>query len=155
MVMPLSGLLRVPRSASRLDPDFISRFRGVCVECPNKAQATQRTALQTARECRLPPAAGGAIDALARCRKLTQREREVLVLVCCGLKNSVIAAALRISLSAVRRHLRHLHQKTMTSDKAELILNLWHSCRACPEVTGFLPEPSSCPSSLRRGAPRP
>lgn len=78
----------------------------------------------------LPAMASEAIDALSRCRKLTPRERQVLTLCCGGLKNDVIATALRISRSAVRRHLRNLHKKTNTADKAELILNLWHSCQS-------------------------
>lgn len=82
----------------------------------------------------MPPFARGAIESLARCRKLTRREMEVLTLCCSGLKNEVIASALGISKSAVRRHLRNLHKKTNTSDKAELILNLWYSCGADPET---------------------
>jgi len=154
MVMPRSGLQRAPQSTSGLNPGFFSQFRGVCTECPNGTKSKRRTGIQTVREYRLPPAAEGAIDALARCRKLTKREREVLILVCCGLKNNVIAAALRISLSAVRRHLRHLHKKTITSDKSELILNLWHSCQACPEITGSRQSSSSRPAKRRRVAPR-
>lgn len=152
--MPQSGSQSARKSTSRLSPGFFSLFRGVCLECPNGIRAKGRTGVQAVREYRLPPAAEGAIDALARCRKLTQREWEVLTLVCCGVKNNVIAAALRISLSAVRRHLRNLHKKTMTSDKAELILNLWHSCQACPEVTGSRQTSSSRPAKRRRGAPR-
>ncbi|MEK6642648.1 MAG: helix-turn-helix transcriptional regulator [Planctomycetota bacterium] len=84
----------------------------------------------------LPPFADRAIAALTHCVKLTDREHEVLTLCCSGLKNQTIAATLGISASAVRRHLRNLHRKTNTSDKAELILNLWHASRACMELDG-------------------
>jgi DNA-binding NarL/FixJ family response regulator len=96
--------------------------------------ARRSTAPTTSTNC--PPFAERAIAALARCRKLTARERQVLTLCCVGAKNSVIAAALGVSPSAVRRHLRNLHRKTRTSDKAELILNLWHSCRARGKESG-------------------
>lgn len=91
---------------------------------------------------------------LAQCRGLTGREREVLTLCCCGQKNTLIAATLGISPSAVRRHLRNLHRKTNTADKAELILNLWHSCRNCPEDLDLKPQRKAArPTKRRRTAP--
>jgi DNA-binding NarL/FixJ family response regulator len=105
----------------------------VCAECPNRADGTRAARSQTASEYPLPPFAEQAIAALTACRKLTRREREVLTLCCSGQKNRAIAVALGISSSAVRRHLRNLHRKTYTSDKAELILNLWHSCAMPPD----------------------
>lgn len=114
-----------------LSPRFCSLFRGVCADCPNHAGNARRSKDRSAAEALLPPHALEAIASLARCRKLTPREQEVLTLCCSGLKNDVIASALGISRSAVRRHLRHLHEKTNTSDKAELILNLWHSSGDC------------------------
>jgi DNA-binding CsgD family transcriptional regulator len=87
----------------------------------------------TVLEPDFPPFAEESIGALAQCRQLTDREREVLTLCCRGAKNSLIARALGVSVSAVRRHLRNLHHKTNTSDKAELILNLWYSSTRCPQ----------------------
>ena len=118
----------------RLSPEFCARFRGVCAECPNNPRRTPRSKFKPETDPRLPPLAGRAIAALARCRKLTKRESDVLVLCCGGQKNSAIASTLGVSASAVRRHLRNLHKKTNTSDKAELILNLWHACRACQDT---------------------
>lgn len=111
-----------------LDLRRCARFGGVCADCPeNLAAARSRTPKSTADKG-LPPLAELAVDKLARCRGLTTRERQVLLLCCLGHKNRVIAAELGISLAAVRRHLCNLHRKTHTDDKAELILNLWHSC---------------------------
>lgn len=139
-------------STTELDPSFCALFHGVCADCPNEIDATHRSDANSASVCRLPPLAEGALDALVRCRKLTQRERQVLTLCCSGLKNDAIARVLRISRSAVRRHLCNLHKKTNTSDKAELILNLWHSCRACPEAADSRQGPSSPrPRRVRAG----
>lgn len=111
------------RPRSRLSPRFCGGFNAVCAECMNSSQRDEAPVDNV-----LPPYADRAIEALARCRGLTKREREVLTFCCMGLKNSAIASSLEISVSAVRRHLRNLHKKTGTADKAELILNLWHSC---------------------------
>lgn len=76
----------------------------------------------------LPPMAGDAIVSISGACDLTPREQQVLCLCCFAHKNSVIASTLRISVSAVRRHLRNLHRKTGTADKTELVLMLWHTC---------------------------
>lgn len=107
-------------------------FGGVCAECPNHPRNRLPSPGDCAESSTLPPLAAEAITALARCRHLTAREREVLTLCCRGLKTSAMAVTLGISVSAVRRHLRNLHHKTCTADKTELILNLWHSCGAWP-----------------------
>lgn len=124
--MPESNQHAAPKP--HLSPQFCSQFRGVCAECPHAAGRRRSPRLVPDCNCHLPPQAELAIDALARCRKLTSREREVLILCCCGLKNRAIATHLKISPSAIRRHMRNLHRKSRTEDKAELILNLWHSC---------------------------
>jgi len=103
-------------------------FSGVCVVCSRKPGATDRSPRQNGPTTQLPPFAESAINRLARCHKLTRRETQVLTLVCAGLKNSLIARILCISLPTVRLHMRNLHSKTNTADKVELILNLWHSC---------------------------
>jgi DNA-binding CsgD family transcriptional regulator len=118
----------------RLNPDSYTHFHGVCADCPDNPKPPRRSKGNSEAWSRLPPLADRAIDALARCRDLTNREYEVLVLCCMGQKNTAMAVTLGISVSAVRRHLRNLHLKTNTSDKAELILNLWHACRACEDT---------------------
>lgn len=107
---------------------YFDPIQAVCTVCMDSPIPKHRMGPTPLNGLLLPPFAGAAILILTRCRGLTDREREVLTLCCAGAKNSVIAHAPGISLSAVRRHLRNLHRKTNTSDKAELILNLWHSC---------------------------
>lgn len=119
-------------------------FQAVCAVCTQTPHAKHRMAPTPLNELILPPFAEGAILNLTQCRALTHREREVLTLCCAGAKNSVIAHSLGISASAVRRHLRNLHRKTNTSDKAELILNLWHSC-AVDLIAGERPTQLSGP----------
>jgi DNA-binding CsgD family transcriptional regulator len=133
----------------RLSSRFCAMFRGVCADCPHHASGPRRRKGKVAPEALLPPHALGAIASLVRCRKLTQREQHVLTLCCSGLKNDAIASALGISRSAVRRHLRHLHEKTNTSDKAELILNLWHSSGECRDY--IEPRKAAGPRHSRRG----
>lgn len=134
--MPRARLLRSASTPDGLSLSyrFCELFRGVCADCPNATSRQKEGRKSASFECRLPPFAIDAIAALSRCRSLTKREREVLTLCCGGLKNDAIARALRISRSGVRRHLRHLHQKTNTADKCELILNLWHSVAGCLDV---------------------
>lgn len=125
------------------------RFSGVCATCPSNA--VRRIRHGSAPPDPLPPAANGAIAELARCRRLTRRERDVLSLCCLGRKNRAIALALGVSPSAVRRHLRNLHRKTNTADKADLVLNLWHATRACAKPVA----PRRCATrAARRGISR-
>lgn len=105
---------------------------GVCAVCHARRRLLARAADNGDGGPRLPPLADAAIAAVARCRKLTAREIEVLTLVCAGLKNAAIAAVLRLSLATVRLHIKRLHKKTNTCDKVELILDLWHCCAAAP-----------------------
>jgi len=118
-----------PSAPSALCPGFCTSLNSVCAVCAQNERGVRRRRTRSSLETLLPPFADAAIAALSRCRSLTPRETEVLILVCSGAKNNVIASSLGISVSAIRRHLRHLHEKTNTSDKAELILNLWYSCQ--------------------------
>lgn len=77
------------------------------------------------KECILPASEAVALAAFARSFHLTQREREVLRWVCTGAGNQEIAAALGVSMAAVRLHLRNIYQKSGAQDKVELVLNLW------------------------------
>lgn len=71
-----------------------------------------------------------AIQAMRESCHLTQRETEVLMQVCLGHKNSVIANALGVTTATVRLHLMNLHRKTMTADKVELVLSAWRAACA-------------------------
>ncbi len=135
-----------------LSPEFCARFRGVCAECPENQQRSRHSTANPKTSPGLPPLADRAIEALSNCVKLTDREREVLTLCCSGLKNQTIAATLGISPSAVRRHLRNLHKKTDTSDKSELILNLWHASRMCVEMNSVQQGTSSRRSNPQRAS---
>jgi len=53
---------------------------------------------------------------------LSEREREVLVLVCEGLKNHQIGARLYISETTVRHHLTSIFQKLQVADRLELLI---------------------------------
>lgn len=131
--------------------DRCAQFEGVCAACPENPARKASSSKKRNAASNLPPMADRAIQRLTQCRNLTHREREVLTLCCSGQKNTLIAATLGISASAVRRHLRNLHQKTNTSDKAELILNLWHSCRGCQEDASPKKSISLAQSKPRRG----
>ncbi len=135
-----------------LGPEFCARFRGVCAECPDNRRSAGRSSRASKVIASLPPFAEPAIAALARCVKLTRREGDVLTLCCSGLKNESIARSLGISTSAVRRHLRNLHRKSNTSDKMELILNLWHASRMCVEMKSVQQGTSSRRANRRPSA---
>ncbi|MBI5763326.1 MAG: helix-turn-helix domain-containing protein [Planctomycetes bacterium] len=135
-----------------LGPAFCARFRGVCAECPENRRSALESSPASQVVASLPPFADLAIAALARCVKLTRRECDVLTLCCSGLKNLSIAHSLGVSTSAVRRHLRNLHEKTNTSDKSELILNLWHASRMCVEMKRVHQGTSSRRSNRRRAS---
>lgn len=66
-----------------------------------------------------------AIRAFAERYSLTPRETAVLTEVCQGLKNTAIAARLKVSPSTIRLHLRGIYRKTSAADKPELILAVW------------------------------
>ncbi len=60
-------------------------------------------------------------DAL-RIGSLTPREREVIGLVCEGLKNKEIMHRLRISLATVAHHLTSIYRKLEVSDRTSLVI---------------------------------
>ena len=59
---------------------------------------------------------------LGRARVLTEREREVVVLIGEGLKNKQIAARLGVSETTVRHYLTSIFDKLHVSDRLELML---------------------------------
>ena len=58
----------------------------------------------------------------ARIAELTEREHQVIALVCEGLKNKQIAERLFISDSTVRHHLTSIFSKLEISDRLELVI---------------------------------
>jgi DNA-binding NarL/FixJ family response regulator len=68
---------------------------------------------------------GPAAGLLARrgAPRLTPREREIVTLVCRGMKNRQIAGALRITPGTVKVHLMHVFEKTGVKDRFELALH--------------------------------
>ena len=56
------------------------------------------------------------------CSLLTAREREVLTLICQGMKNKIIADKLFISETTVRYHLTSIFEKLKVSNRLELVV---------------------------------
>jgi len=57
------------------------------------------------------------------CSALTAREREVLILICQGMKNKVIADKLFISETTVRHHLTSIFEKLKVTSRLELVVH--------------------------------
>ncbi|VEG28449.1 response regulator [Actinomyces howellii] len=67
------------------------------------------------------PGAGGQ-GAAAELADLTEREREVLVLISTGLTNQEICDRLWLSMATVKTHVSHLLSKTGSRDRVQLVL---------------------------------
>ena len=63
-------------------------------------------------------------DGIAGVNDLTQREREVLDLLCQGIKPVYIARELRISLGTANKHIAHIYKKLGVNSKQELLVKL-------------------------------
>lgn len=60
------------------------------------------------------------------CAVLTDREREVLMLICQGMKNKVIADNLFITETTVRHHLTSIFEKLNVSSRLELVVHAFN-----------------------------
>jgi DNA-binding NarL/FixJ family response regulator len=65
--------------------------------------------------------ASGPVDELQRIELLTRREREIIGLVCRGLRNKEIASTLFISESTVWHHLTSVFGKLRVADRVSLV----------------------------------
>jgi DNA-binding NarL/FixJ family response regulator len=52
---------------------------------------------------------------------LTRREREILALLCRGLRNKEIAASVSISTATVKAHVRHIYEKLQVKGRVALL----------------------------------
>jgi DNA-binding NarL/FixJ family response regulator len=65
-------------------------------------------------------------DPQVRIESLNEREREVIVFICEGLKNQAIAEKLFISEATVRHRLTSIFEKLRVSDRLELVIFAYH-----------------------------
>ncbi|GAA0405060.1 response regulator transcription factor [Microbispora corallina] len=82
---------------------------------------TRRLIEEFARGGEIRPAPVRGLDGV------TEREREVLVLVARGLSNAEIAARLHLSTATVKTHVGHLLAKLAARDRAQLVIAAYES----------------------------
>ena len=63
-------------------------------------------------------------DGMANIDTLTNREREVLELLCQGIKPVYISRRLHISVGTVNKHIAHIYSKLDVDSKQELLVKL-------------------------------
>ena len=78
--------------------------------------------------------------------RITPREREIIQLICQGLKNREIAEILGITSGTVKVHLMHIFEKTGTKDRFQLALK-------ARQVFGFTTQetPAAEPDKIANG----
>ena len=72
----------------------------------------------------------------ARIASLTLREREVIALVCEGLRNKQISEQLCITDSTVRHHLGTVYHKLSVENRLELAICAFREGIVTPQTTG-------------------
>ena len=60
------------------------------------------------------------------CGVLTTREREVLSLICTGMKNKAVADSLFITETTVRHHLTSIFEKLKVTSRLELVVHAFN-----------------------------
>ena len=95
-------------------------LEGGCVLDPH---LTRKLFDQLSSELRLSVATvdGPSLD-MSTLRSLSPREREVLQLLCQGLRNKAIAARLGVTIGTVKTHLRHIFRKLKVDDRTGAVL---------------------------------
>jgi DNA-binding NarL/FixJ family response regulator len=81
-------------------------------------------------EYSLRPAAGSVTG--RRLEALTEREKEVLVLIAAGLSNTELAARLFITMATVKTHISRLLAKLHARDRAQLVITAYESGLVTP-----------------------
>jgi DNA-binding NarL/FixJ family response regulator len=76
-------------------------------------------------------------------KTLTGRERQIVRIVCQGVRNQVIADQLQISVFTVRNHLKSVMRKLDVEDRFELAVTAWRS--------GLAPWPKELRAAVRKG----
>jgi DNA-binding NarL/FixJ family response regulator len=71
-----------------------------------------------------PGASTGAVEDVDR---LTPREREVLVLIACGLSNREIASWLTVSVETVKTHVKRIFTKLGLRDRAQAVVTAYEA----------------------------
>jgi DNA-binding NarL/FixJ family response regulator len=73
-----------------------------------------------------------AVEAAHRLDGVTEREREVLVLIARGLSNTEIAAELYLSIATAKSHVGHLLTKLGARDRAQLVIAAYETALVQP-----------------------
>ncbi|WP_341805183.1 response regulator transcription factor [Nocardioides ochotonae] len=102
-------------------PDLLNAIRSVHAGDAVVAPSTTRRLLEHFAAT-LPDPAAPAAAPDARLAALTEREREVLVLVGRGLSNTEIAAELVVAEATVKTHVSRLLAKTGSRDRVQLVV---------------------------------
>ncbi|HOA74093.1 MAG TPA: LuxR C-terminal-related transcriptional regulator [Phycisphaerae bacterium] len=63
-----------------------------------------------------------AVSQFCEDRQLTPREKQIVCLLCTGMKNAAIADELQVSEATVRLHITNIHRKLQTSSKVDVLL---------------------------------